>query len=348
MQEYKDLGHMNQINEDASSAEELYYLPHHAVFNSSSSTKRTRVVFDGSCSSNRLSLNDTLLVGPTIQQYLYSIVLRFRTYQIAFTADIAKMYLQVRIHLDDRKLQRILWRRSVEELLRTYELSTVTYGTASAPYLATRCLHQLAEDESKDFSVAPEALANNFYMDDALCGANTIEDALELQQELINLLGRGGFHLRKFCASHPSILDAFPPDCREMEVPIELDSSEGIKTLDLLWHPSSDQFLISKGTCVQKLQEPKNLRVSKRFISSIVAAMFDPLGLISLAVIVYKMFLQQLWLQRLDWDEQLPSELLNQWIDIYLHLSLVNEVTVDRLVLASGQPAEIQLHGFCD
>ena len=91
-------------------------------------------------------MNDTLLVGPTIQQDLYSIVLRFRTYQIAFTADIAKMYRQVRIHEDDRRLQRILWRRSADEQLRTYELSTVTYGTASAPYLATRCLQQLAED----------------------------------------------------------------------------------------------------------------------------------------------------------------------------------------------------------
>jgi len=79
-------------------------------------------------------------------------------------------------------------------------------GTASAPYLATRCLQQLAEDESKNFSLAPEALANTFYVDDALCGTNTLEDVLNLQQELIALLGRGGFHLRKCCASHPNIL----------------------------------------------------------------------------------------------------------------------------------------------
>ena len=101
-------------------------------------------------------MNDTLLLGPTIQQDLYSVILLFRTYQIAFPADIAKMYNQVRIHEDDRKLQRILWRRSADESLRTYELSTVTYGTASAPYLATGCLQKLAEDESKDFSLAPE------------------------------------------------------------------------------------------------------------------------------------------------------------------------------------------------
>jgi hypothetical protein len=61
----------------------------------------------------------------------------------------------------------------------------VTYGSASAPYLSTRCLQQLAEDESTGFSLELEMLTNIFYVDDALCGANTTEDALILQQELI-------------------------------------------------------------------------------------------------------------------------------------------------------------------
>jgi len=69
------------------------------------------------------------------------------------------MYRQVRILEDDRKLQQILWRRSAHELLRRHALSTVPYGTASAPYLATRFLQQLAEDETKDFSLAPETIS---------------------------------------------------------------------------------------------------------------------------------------------------------------------------------------------
>jgi hypothetical protein len=81
------------------------------------------------------------------------------------------------------------------------------YGTASAPYLATHWLQQLAEGESNDLSLAPEALTNSIYVDDALCGANTIEDVLILQKELIALLGRGGFSLRKFCANHPILED---------------------------------------------------------------------------------------------------------------------------------------------
>jgi len=89
--------------------------------------------------------------------------------------------------------------------------------------------------------------------------SHTIEDALRLQQESIASLGQGGFLIRKFCASHHNLLEAVPPDCREMDVPIGLDSNEGIKTLGLLWHPLLDQFLISKGTCAHRLRESKTL-----------------------------------------------------------------------------------------
>jgi len=97
-----------------------------------------------------------------------------------------------------------------------------------------------------------------------------------------------------------------------------------------------------------KIARAKNSPVSKCIISSIVASIFNPLGLISPVGVVYKIFLQQLWLHKLDWDEQLLSELLNQWMYMCLRLSQVNEMVVDRLVLAKGQPTEIQLHGFSD
>jgi hypothetical protein len=96
------------------------------------------------------------------------------------------------------------------------------------------------------------------------------------------------------------------------------------------------------------LREPRNTPISKRVVSSLIAALFDPLGLISPGIVVHKIFLQQLWMHKLGWDEQLPSARPKQWMDIYEPLSQVNEITVDRLVLTRGQPTEIQLHGFCD
>ena len=93
-------------------------------------------------------------VTTIVQQDMYSIVLRFRTHQVRFTAGIAKMYRQINVHPQDRDLQRILWRYSSEEPIQEYKLTTVTYGTSSAPYLPTHCLRKLADDNKCQYPKA--------------------------------------------------------------------------------------------------------------------------------------------------------------------------------------------------
>jgi len=77
MDEYLSLGHMQLVPEeengsyDNTSAKLIFFLPHHAVFKESSTTTKNQVVFDASAkSSTGVSLNDMLMVGPTIQQDL--------------------------------------------------------------------------------------------------------------------------------------------------------------------------------------------------------------------------------------------------------------------------------------
>ncbi|XP_076765058.1 uncharacterized protein LOC143432170 [Xylocopa sonorina] len=116
----------------------------------SSVTSKISVVFDGSAkTSTGISLNDTLIVGPTLQDDLFSIITHFRSYTYVLNVDIEKMYRQVLIDPEDSKYQKIVWRLNPSESLRSYALNTVTYGTASAPYLAVRCLWKLAEDDGK-------------------------------------------------------------------------------------------------------------------------------------------------------------------------------------------------------
>jgi hypothetical protein len=179
MREYEDLGHMEPVT--FQEVKDTYYLPHHPVFKETSSTTRTRVVFDGGVkTSNGVSLNDILQVGATGQQDLYSFVLRFITHQVCFTADIAKMYRQIVVHPQDRDLQRILWRYSPEEPIQEYRLTTVTYGTSSAPFLATRCLKKLADDNEQQYPRAAHVLKNDLYIDDLLSGTSTIEEAIDI------------------------------------------------------------------------------------------------------------------------------------------------------------------------
>nr|XP_033204716.1 uncharacterized protein LOC117165429 [Bombus vancouverensis nearcticus] len=113
----------------------------------SSDTTKLRVVFDGSASSTTgVSLNDALHTDPKLQEDLRNILLRFRSFQYILTGDIEKMYRQFILRPEDRPYQKILWRADNGEI-ETYRLNTVTFGLSTAPYLAMRCLKQLAEDE---------------------------------------------------------------------------------------------------------------------------------------------------------------------------------------------------------
>lgn len=100
IKEYINLGYAHEIevpNQNEINTN-VYYKPHHAVFKEASSTTKLKVVFNASASSSSgISLNDILLTGPIVQPDLFSLLLRFRMFKYALTADIKKMYHQVNI-----------------------------------------------------------------------------------------------------------------------------------------------------------------------------------------------------------------------------------------------------------
>ncbi|KAH8295521.1 hypothetical protein KR054_000641, partial [Drosophila jambulina] len=153
MQEFETLGHMSLVEMPQLNAPH-FYIPHHCVFKPTSTSTKLRVVFDASCqTTSQKSLNDLLMVGPTLQPDLYVLLLRFRTYRYVITADVVKMFRQVLVDVDDRKIQYILWRSNPLEPMRTYELNTVTYATATAPYLAVRSMTYLEDLYANKFKV---------------------------------------------------------------------------------------------------------------------------------------------------------------------------------------------------
>ncbi|GBN20549.1 hypothetical protein AVEN_66595-1 [Araneus ventricosus] len=117
MREYKDLGHMTEVKE-VYEPELSVYLPHHGVYNPLESSTKLRVVFNGSAAtSNGVSLNQIQLNGGTVQQDLFSIMIRFQKHEFVFTADVRMMYRQISIHPDQRDLQRIVWKECPDQPL---------------------------------------------------------------------------------------------------------------------------------------------------------------------------------------------------------------------------------------
>lgn len=338
LNEYIELGHLTTVDK-TNANESGFYLPHHAVIKPGSLTTAVRVVFDGSAkSSTGISLNDTLMIGPTIQSELITLLLRFRKYPIVITGDIEKMYRQFFIRQGDRKYQRILWTNSRGEE-QTYELNTVTFGLSCAPYLAIRCLHQLARDEQNKYPLASRVVQNDFYVDDLLTGANTVDEVVFLRNQLTQLLECGGLKIRQWASNDPRALKGL--ETESINKHLLLQDTTTIKTLGIKWDSSHDTIIYT----VNPLHTPE--RITKRTIMSVIARIFDPLGLLAPIIITAKIIMQKLWTLKLDWDESLPIDIHTEWSQYHQQLPTLNNVTFERLII-NENPVALELHGFCD
>ncbi|XP_067217392.1 uncharacterized protein [Linepithema humile] len=263
MQEYMDLGHMkhvsNPVDDHLKSRDYSisYYLPHHAVLKPDSDTTRLRVVFDASSkTSSELSLNDV----------------QIHTYVIS--ADVSKMYRQVKISQEQCKLQRVLWKFNPGEDIQTYELQTVTYGEACSAFLVIRSLHQAARDLQQQYPEAAQIIMRDFYVDDLLTGSK--------------------FEFHKWKSNHPLL---------SLQGNSTVQLEEDTKILGQLWGTQQDILSYTA-------RATKQLKGStKRQVLFCIAQVFDPLGLLGPVIITPKVIMQQLWQAKLDWDESLPAQL---------------------------------------
>ncbi|XP_062537795.1 uncharacterized protein LOC134206121 [Armigeres subalbatus] len=303
LKEYCELGHMTLTESPA--PKNTVYLPHHCVVKEDSSTTKCRVVFDASAkTTSGKSLNEVLMTGPVLQDSIVNILLRFRFPAVVVTGDIKQMYRMVEVHETDRDFQRILWRFSCDEPVKEYRLNTVTYGTKSASYLATKCVQQLLESHREQFPAAVAKAEQSTYVDDVLTGSDTEDEAIILRQQLTTIFAAGGFHLRKWASNSPPVLNGIPAEDREVKLPIELNDTRTIKALGIHWQPCTDAF--------QFFYTPnKILQPTKRTMLSQIASIFDPLGLLAPIVVKAKLVMQQLWELKVDWDESLPGTATN-------------------------------------
>ncbi|XP_062713737.1 uncharacterized protein LOC115269020 [Aedes albopictus] len=348
LREYEALGHCHEVREAKDPPNQpSYYMPHHAVLRPSSSSTKCRVVFDASAKSSpsELSLNEVLQVGPVVQNDLHFIVLRFRKYKIAFSGDVSKMYRQVLHAMQDRRFLRVFWRPHPSQPLRVLKLCTVTYGTASAPFLATRCLVQLVEEDGDAYPIASRIVKEETYMDDVLSGADSVEEAIEAQRQLQQLLQQGGFPIHKWCSNSEEFLEHIPEEDREKKLPMEERGvNEAIKVLGLLWDPGADTLFIANHP---KPSAEADQQVTKRTMYSEIAKFFDPLGLVSPVIVLAKLLAQRLWQLKTGWDDPVDEVTAQEWHELQTSLSQLHHIDIPRCVTFDGVIA-YELHGFSD
>ncbi|KAG7300389.1 hypothetical protein JYU34_015993 [Plutella xylostella] len=338
MKEYQDMGHMIPSNRNNLE----YFMPHHGVTRENAVTTKLRVVFNGSAkTSSKQSLNDLMEGGPNLQADMQTILLQWRQYRFVFTADIEKMYRFIAMHPEDQPLQKIVWRDSPNEPLQEFQLTSVAYGTRAAPYLALRTLKQLAEDDGNDFPKAKPVLLNNFFMDDAIFGEHSVSEARQTRNELIQLLERGGFNLRKWASNEPSLVKDLP-DSQRNPRNFNFTEAQTSKTLGLGWDPNSDEFIFSP-----TITNKPTKTTTKRQVLSEISTLYDPLGWLSPITIKSKILFQKLWKLQLGWDSELPDETQREWSTLRTELANMHQFAIKRW-LGYTENSEMELFAFCD
>ena len=346
VQSYLDLGHAEPVPASDHLPPTNFYLPMHAVFKDSSTSTKLHVVFDGSATTTTgTSLNQALLVGPTIQPTLSNILLKFRCYPVALNADISKMYREVKLAPEDKDLHRFIWRATPDVPVQDFRMTRVTFGVSASPYLAVRTLQQTAEDHGEEYPTVTHHIKHSFYVDDFLGGANTAQEATELFHLLRSVLHKGGFNLCKWRSSSTEVLQHIPPDLQEKS-PVKDDTAPQApsqsKALGLEWDSGSDTMSPSIHVC-------DSYRATKRGIISDVAKTYDILGWISPAVLSMKMLYQTLWQTGHEWDDEVPTDLAHHHAKWRAELPLLSRKRLQRCYSLPHLPVLTQeLHGFAD
>ena len=345
--EYFESGHAEAVPEaDLNKPpHSVFYLPMHVVRKSSSTTTKVRAVFDASAkTSSGVSLNDTLLVGPTVHSSLVDVLLRFRQHRVALVADVSRMYRAIALTDADKDLHRFVWRSSPSDSLKDYRMTRVTFGVSASSFVSNMCVKQNALDLSMEFPLAARAVEDSFYVDDGLTGADSIEEAIDLHSQLQGLFDRGGFLLRKWNSSELEVLQHIDPELREQNSVLTIsDPDEYSKTLGIEWNSTHDQFRLA----VADLPPQKGL--TKRILTSDIARTFDVLGWVSPVVVKAKILLQRMWEVKVQWDDPVPQELEQTWQQWRAELSLLADRHIPRCYFPKDVTiAYRQLHGFSD
>ena len=341
VEEYLQMGHAEKVPQqdlDRPSTD-VFYLPMHGVVKDSTTTK-LRIVFDGSAkTTSGYSLNDILLPGPSLYPLLSTILTKFRIHKIGMVSDISKMFCEVALLPEEYDMHR----DDTGEIVDC-RMTRLTFGVTTSPYLATQVLRQLAQDYQEEYPNASAIVSTNFYVDDCLVGADTLQDAISLREELNNMFDKAGMTLRKWRSNSMGLLHTIPDSLKEQgNLDTCLSPAEHGMALGLRWNSTEDTLSVSVPTL------PLDTPPTKRSVCSAIARTFDVMGWYTPAILPAKLLLQELWNHQLSWDDPLPADLQHQWRSWASDISHLNQHTIPRYTGCSSENIRHRsLHGFSD
>ncbi|VDI26440.1 Hypothetical predicted protein [Mytilus galloprovincialis] len=154
-------GFIEKVYDESTCTNKVHYIPHHPVKKDSVTTP-IRIVYNCSCRANDSSpcLNDCLATYPPIMTDLTEILVRFRMYKYAVTADIEKAFLHIELDVDDRDVTRFYWLENpmdTESRLITYRFKVVLFGATCSHSFMFRATYRQSQFYTESRKLLSEA-----------------------------------------------------------------------------------------------------------------------------------------------------------------------------------------------
>ena len=315
------------------------YVPHHHVISAAKGGK-LRVVMDFSSRFRGVSLNESCFSGPNLINNLLYVLLRFRQYQFAVTADIEAMYMQVRVPVKDRNCLRFLWfdgeGNIIHLRMRSHPFGAVFAGSACCYALRRVCVDQHVSGMIND------VIQNSFYVDDVLRSMMQLDEVRQVIRESVDSLKCGGFNLTKFIVNDSGMQAEIASEHKVEVKEIAPDSTS--RALGVCWSVSGDHFFY-----VYRQASDDGVSITRRSILRQVCTLYDPLGLIAPIIMKGRMLFQEVTRLKLQWDEVVPDDIAVQWRSWERSLEDLSSMRFDRCLIPTPFVDGVaELIHFCD
>ena len=327
-----------------------HYIPHREIIKEGRATTKMRIVYDASSHrSGQISLNEALETGPCLLPKVFDVIIRFRCYKYGITCDIKSAFLNIRIAEEDRNYLRFLWVNDIlkeNPLVVVKRFTSVMFGLGPSPFLlnATIDTHMRKYiDMNREFIMQ---FLRDLYMDDEISGTQDVKVGFEFYLFVKTLMLEGGFDLRKWNSNSLELRENIS-DYEKNYFQNE-DEFNTEKILGISWDSRNDLLIFKLEVIASALAESS---VTKRLVLKTVASIYDPLGIMSPAVVRLKALFQEVCSIKCDWDVPLSPTFVEKWKKVLLELKNIDTISLPRHYLAQYElknAVNIELHGFCD
>ena len=331
-----------------------YYLPWRVVYKLDSLSTPVRPVFDASANTRKRadgsggrSLNDLLCKGKVDTLNLLKMFTRFMIGSHALAGDFKQFYCSCKLVPEDYNLVRFLYKPDLNPNSDPVEavFKALIFGLKSASGQSEYSKVMLAKQNRLEYPFVATLLEDGTYVDDMGESKPSAEEINKLIVDADTVFSQVGLECKDWNKTG--------------QKPSEISSANGvsISVAGTEWSPELDSVAVKipllhfgkkkRGKLDEKTQVFKSSgdssdktilekfcpKLTRRNCASKAASVYDLTGLLAPVLAGVKCLMRDTVKATNDWDEEIPGDLRNKWLEAFLTLEKLRGIEFDRPVM---------------